>query len=201
MLGIFLDIETNGLNPFKHRAIEIAFQIIDLKNSSIKSCYESIIYQPPYIWEKSDNSSLQINGFTWQKVAMGVSEAIVCREIIHIFNGLNIKRGNSLFVCQNPSFDRGFFSQIVDVDIQEKYQWPYHWLDLASMYWTYNYHDQLKNNNFTLKDGLSKDEIAQSLGLESESKPHKAMNGVKHLLLCYNKILNKSFCLNEPSPL
>lgn len=189
MLGIFLDIETNGLNPFKHRALEIAFQVIDLSSGEKKASYESVVYQPPYIWERSDSSSLQINGFTWQKVAIGVSEATISRDIIQIFNNLNIKRGNSLFICQNPSFDRGFFSQLIDVETQEKYKWPYHWLDLASMYWA-RYSNELSSAiNYTPKDGLSKDEIAQSLGLPQEVKPHRAMNGVDHLLICYKEII------------
>ncbi len=29
MLGIFLDTETNGLNPFVHRVLEIAFKIVE----------------------------------------------------------------------------------------------------------------------------------------------------------------------------
>ena len=189
MLGIFLDIETNGLNPFKHRALEIAFQVIDLGDGEQKANYESIVYQPPYVWERSDSSSLQINGFTWQKVALGTSEATISREIVHIFNNLNIKRGNSVFICQNPSFDRGFFSQLVDVETQEKYKWPYHWLDLASMYWALHIHKLNTPVQYTPKDGLSKDEIASSLGLASEAKPHRAMNGVDHLLLCYKKIV------------
>ena len=32
MLGIFLDTETNGLNPFVHSVLEIAFKIINLSN-------------------------------------------------------------------------------------------------------------------------------------------------------------------------
>jgi oligoribonuclease len=189
MLGIFLDIETNGLNPFKHRALEIAFRIQDLSSGENKASYESIVYQPPYIWERSDSSSLLINGFTWQKVAIGTSEATISRDIIEIFNNLNIKRGNALFICQNPSFDRGFFSQLIDVETQEKYKWPYHWLDLASMYWAQHSIELRSSINYTPKDGLSKDEIAQSLGLPLESKPHKAMNGVNHLLLCYKEII------------
>ena len=35
--------------------------------------------------------------------------------------------------------------------------------------------------------GFSKDKIAKSLNLPEEKKPHKAMRGVDHLLLCYEK--------------
>ena len=46
-----------------------------------------------------------------------------------------IKRGEAVFICQNPYFDRAFFAQLIDPDTQEKNLWPYHWLDLASMFW------------------------------------------------------------------
>lgn len=189
MLGIFLDIETNGLNPFKHRTLEIAFRILDLNSGQEITSYESVIYQPPFVWDRSDSTSLQINGFTWQKVASGASEATVTRDIIQAFNRLNIKRGNALFICQNPSFDRAFFSQIVDVETQEQFQWPYHWLDLASMYWVLHTKELGNQTPYSLKDGLSKDEIAKSCNLPPEERPHRAMNGVNHLVLCYQSIL------------
>ena len=37
--------------------------------------------------------------------------------------------------------------------------------------------------------GFSKDLIAQHHNLPSEEKPHRAMNGVNHLLLCYQAVV------------
>jgi DNA polymerase-3 subunit epsilon/oligoribonuclease len=68
--------------------------------------------------------------------------------------------------------------------------WPYHWLDLASMYWALEI-KKSQNLEYSLPDEilLSKDNIAKSLGLEQEAKPHRAMHGVDHLLLCYTHLV------------
>lgn len=178
MLGIFLDLETNGLNAFKHRILEIAFQVIDLESGEVKASYDTVVSQSPSAWEKSDPKSLQINGFTFDMLQKGKSEAEVTKEIIELLSALNIRRGNAIFICQNPSFDRMFFNQLIDPETQESLNWPYHWLDLASMYWA--------KEKGSL--ALSKNAIATKLGLPEETLPHKAMNGVKHLLLCYEVV-------------
>ena len=36
---------------------------------------------------------------------------------------------------------------------------------------------------------FSKDSIAEYYGIEKEKKPHRAQNGVDHLLLCYETII------------
>lgn len=188
MLGIFLDSETNGLNPQEHKIIEIAFKIIDLLSGELKASYQSIICQPFEEWQKSDPNSLKINCFTWEEVAKGKELERVAEEVIALFIQWKIKRGSSVFICQNPSFDRAFFSQIININIQEQSQWPYHWLDLASMYWV----ESIKKGNQNLypwKTGISKDCIAAAYHLLPEEKPHRAINGVNHLLLCYESVV------------
>jgi len=185
MLGIFLDIETTGLNPQKHRAIEIAIKVIDLFSGVEKKSYESIIYQPKEVWDNCDPNSLVINGFSWGKLLSGQSESTVAEQIIFFLNDLNIQRGMAVFICQNPSFDRAFFTQLIDVDIQEQHKWPYHWLDFASMYWAIYIKETVEEGVFSSDVNLSKDNIAKKYGLPPETSPHRAMNGVDHLILCY----------------
>lgn len=191
MLGIFLDTETNGLNAFKHKAIEIAFKIIDLETALVIDSYESIVFQTYEEWQSSDLESLQINGFNWEDVSYGKSKEIISSEIQDCFSKNNIKRGSAVFICQNPSFDRAFFSQFVDADLQEKKLWPYHWLDLASMYFAASLLEKKKNPSveYPWKTGLSKDLIAKLYNLPPENKPHRAMNGVDHLILCYKTVI------------
>ena len=94
---------------------------------------------------------------------------------------------------QNPSFDRAFFAQIIDPDLQEKLLWPYHWLDLASMYWAKALtKEKTEANKMPWVTGLSKDKIATVYKLPAEGKPHRAMNGVDHLILCYEVIVGFS---------
>ena len=190
MLGIFLDTETNGLNSLKHRILEIAFQIVDVETGVVKEQFQSMIAATPEEWKRSDPESLKVNRFTWEEVASGPSPALIGEKIREIFLRNGIKRGEAVFICQNPSFDRVYFSQLVDPDTQEKLLWPYHWLDLASMYWA----ESMKRGaagtgNFPWETGYSKDKIAVAHSLPREEQPHRAMNGVKHLLLCYEAVV------------
>ena len=190
MLGIFLDTETNGLNAFKHRVLEIAFKIVNLKTGELKEAYQTIIQQPENIWKTSDPASLKVNGFTYDKLLHGKRADIAATEITKILQRNNIRRGEAVFICQNPSFDRIFFSQLIDPEIQESLNWPYYWLDLASMYWAEAIRRGKENpEHFPWATGFSKDRIAAVYHLPAEEQPHQAMNGVDHLLLCYEKVI------------
>lgn len=190
MQAIFLDTETTGLNPFFHRLLEIAFKVVDISTGYEKLTYQAVVRQPFEIWEQRDLSSVEVNGFTWEKVLVGKEEEIVRQEIIQIFSDLKIERGSSVYICQNPAFDRNFFAQLIDVYTQEKKNWPYHWLDFASMYWALQvkaYHE--RGERFPQEMILSKNTIAQNYRLPIETCPHTALNGVDHLLLCYRTVI------------
>ncbi len=190
MIGIFLDTETNGLNSQVHRILEIAFKIVDLTTGEIKEEYQTIVSQPIEAWEKSDQESLRINGFSWEEVSQGKTARQVSQHILDIFSRWGIRRKKAVFICQNPSFDRVFFAQLIDSDTQELLSWPYHWLDLASMFWALSM-DKAKKKMGPLpwETGFSKDLIASHYKLPLEAKPHRAMNGVSHLLLCYQAVV------------
>jgi oligoribonuclease len=194
MRSIFLDSETTGLDPQKHRVIDIAFKIIDVSTGELIASYQSIVKQPYEDWEKHDPISVQINGYTWEKIVTGKTPEVVSQEIIKIFTEAGIQRGKAFFICQNPAFDRGFFTQLIDVYTQEKLNWPYHWLDLASMYWALlvQKHHQ---GNIRLPEtmNLSKNEIAKACNLPPEVEPHLAINGVDHLIQCYSAVLGEHF--------
>ena len=190
VIGVFLDTETNGLNSQIHRIVELAFKIVDLKTEFLKEEYETLIAQPMEIWEKSDSESLQINGFTWEEVSKGKSPRHVSQTIIDLFTKWNVRRKKAVFICQNPSFDRSFFSQLIDPDTQELLSWPYHWLDLASMYWATALEKHMQGlGPLPWEDGVSKDTIARKYNLPGEAKPHRAMNGVTHLIQCYEAVV------------
>ncbi len=188
VLGVFLDTETNGLNFLRHHLVEIAFKIVDLKSGQVLDTYEAVVYQPEDVWKNSDPSSLLFNGFTYDEVQHGKKSGDVALEITNILQKNKIHRDTSVFICQNPSFDRAFFSKLIDSDIQEKLKWPYHWLDLASMYWAESMR-QDDPSKLPWATGFSKDRIASAYHLPSEQTPHRAMNGVNHLLQCYEKVI------------
>lgn len=187
MKGIFLDTETNGLNFKRHRLIEIAYKIIDLSDGSELSQYSALHKVSHEEWKMSDPASLQVNGFKWEDLAEGKSQQVISEEIQKDFIAQGIKRGSAVYICQNPSFDRVFFSSIVDSDLQEQHGWPYHWLDMASMFWALRIK---KGGALPWEIGFTKDKIAKFLGLGSEEHPHRAMNGVNHLLQIYEEVVS-----------
>jgi DNA polymerase-3 subunit epsilon/oligoribonuclease len=193
MDGIFLDIETTGLDSFRHYPIEIAFKVVNLSTGELKASYESIIKQSEEAWAGKDPHSIEINGFTWERVQTGKEPAIVGQEMFALLCGVNIQRGSAVFVCQNPSFDRGFFNQLIPVLTQEQKNWPYHWLDLASMFWAMQIAPLLRTGKTPEKIALSKNSIAENYQLPTEESPHRAMQGVEHLMLCYQAVFGIDF--------
>jgi len=200
MLAVFLDQETTGLDASKHSVIEVAFKIVNLTEDRRLADYQRVIQLPVLEWEKRDLASISVNGFTWDRIREGTSIDQVRKEVIELLNLHQIQRGKAVIICQNPAFDRAFFSQIVDVYTQEKHQWPYHWLDLASMFWTKQMHlFQEKKESIPICMNLSKDEIAKYYHLPSEIRPHRAMNGVEHLMLCYEAVVGKTSTISMES--
>lgn len=193
MLGIFLDIETTGLNSLRHSPVDIALKILDLSTFNPIGSYQSIISISQEAWEKRDPMSVEINGFTWDRTLSGKKPDAVGKEIIGLFTSLEIQRGSAVFICQNPAFDRGFFNQMVDVYVQELLNWPYHWLDLASMFWAMRVASLNKAGEpLPEKITLSKNEIAKAYGIPPEMTPHQAMGGVDHLIECYRAVLGRN---------
>lgn len=191
---IFLDIETTGLDAQIHRPIDIAFKILDANTHEVKASFQSLIKWPEEVWKARDPTSIEINGYTWQEVSSGKEPEEVGRLIKEVFSRVPIVRGQAVFICQNPSFDRVFFNQLIPVYTQEKLNWPYHWLDFASMYWAKLVQQSMdKKQPLPEKMSLSKNSIAQIAGLSCESSPHRAMNGVDHLIQCYFTVLYNLF--------
>lgn len=190
MLGIFLDQETTGLDSSRHRVLEIAFKVVDLTSGEEKASFASVVAQPQEVWEKADPMAIQVNGYTWEEVLKGRSEEVISQEIEALLQKVGITRGKAVFICQNPSFDRAFFSHFINVYRQEKLFWPYHWLDLASMFWALEL-QKCKESKSPIPGELqlSKDSIAKACSLPPENRPHRAMQGVEHLLLCYRAVV------------
>lgn len=191
MKGIFLDLETTGLDSSRHCPVDIAFKVINLTNGYRLGEYQSLIRPTQHDWERHDPHSTEINGYTWEQLALGKEPYVVAQEVIGLLTRLEINRGNSVFICQNPAFDRGFFIQLIPVYTQETLNWPYHWLDLASMFWTVIVNQaQQRGGIFPEQIMLSKNSIAQHYNLLPELPPHHAIGGVNHLIRCYQAVLD-----------
>ena len=194
MLAIFIDIESTGLDPKVHSVIDIALKLVNFTTNSIESSYQSTVDISLSEWEARDPESIKINGYTQQMLSFGKKREKVTCDIIEFFKKNEIVRKKAVFICQNPAFDRIFFAQLVNFHLQEQLFWPYHWLDLASMYWAFSYKKYLDENiTFPETFSVSKNEIAEKYGLPSETQPHRAINGVDHLIKCYEAIFNVEF--------
>lgn len=186
---IFLDIETTGLDPLVHRPIDVAFKILDANSHELKSSFQCFVKWPKEEWDKCDPISMEINGYTWEEINTGLDAEEAGHLIKEEFSRIPIVRGQAVFICQNPSFDRAFFSQLIPVYTQEKLNWPYHWLDFASMYWAKQVQKSIDQKKPLPSLSLSKNTIAQLSGLPIERSPHRAINGVDHLIQCYLTVL------------
>lgn len=192
MKGIFIDIETNGLDSYNNVPLEICVSIYELHNMVCITEYQSMLFCSERTWiMDSDPKALLINGITFEEVKDAKTYNEVCEDLTEIFLSHEIDKTNSVFICQNPSFDRGFFNHIMPVDIQQELELPYHWLDLASMYWarTIDVNKPVNGHNLPGLVRLSKDAIASYLGIPFEIKPHRATNGVHHLIECYQALM------------
>lgn len=190
MIGVFLDIETTGLDSTRHVAIDLAFSMIDLSNGKPLASYQSLIVPSEEVWAKKDPVSMEINGYTWDTVKTGKPKNVVREEVLVLFKEMGIQRGSAVFICQNPAFDRGFFAQIVDVYTQETLNWPYHWLDFASMYWALLCRSVKEGEKrFPQSINLSKNAIGNLFSIPPEEIPHLAKNGVDHLINCYRQVV------------
>ena len=190
MLGIFLDTETNGLDPFKHRVLEIAFKVVDLSTGEELKSFNSLVQINQELWALSDPTSLAVCGITFEETTQGLSLLDLQHQVKNIFSDYNLTRGKSVFICQNPSFDRVFFSQILPINVQEEMKLPYHWLDLASMFWGYCMERaKLAQTPYPWEIGFTKDKIATFFHLGKEAQPHRAIHGVNHLIGCYEALV------------
>jgi oligoribonuclease len=183
--GVFLDTETNGLNWKKHTVLEIALRILDLSSGEELAHYSSFINIGEDAWKKSSIASLKFTGIAWEDIKDAPKIEIVKKDLIKIFKMHKIKRGEAVFICQNPAFDRIFFSHLIETELQERYSLPYNWLDLASMFWA----KQIGLHVSPHLIELSKDKIAKLYNIAPESMPHKALNGVDHLIACYEQVV------------
>ena len=192
MRGVFLDLETNGLDPFQHSVLEIALSIVDMRSLRSFYTYSTFVRtsEKQFILA-SDPQALSVNQILLSDVIEAKEIDDIKDDLVEIFLSYEIEKQNAIFICQNPSFDRMFFDSLFPVELQKDLNLPYHWLDLASMYWMKIAHPRMIEHGKA--SSLSKDNIAIFLGLKPEEKPHRALNGVNHLIECYKKLVEFTY--------
>lgn len=200
MRAIFIDLETTGLDFDKHIVLDVGVVIADLNDMSTTYAYTSCISCDAVDWLMADENILEINGFNkenhWQTAK---KDHEVTKELIKFFKKYDVEKGKDFFICNNSSLDRSFFLQLMSQELMEELNLPYHWLDLASMYWMKYYacFHPIPSPHCIIPElccevSLSKDSIAKHLGIPSENKPQRALQGALHLLKCYMWLTGRS---------
>lgn len=177
---VFVDIETTGLDHRIHTILEIAVIVGDNEFTSCMSCDAND-------WKYADKDALEINGFNPECLWNGKTRYEVKCELEKFLISNKVRNSHAFFMCANPCFDRPFFMDLIDAERMKEMDLPYHWLYLASMFWIkyqgiFHLHSHQENL-------LSKDKIAMFHQLEPEAKPHRALQGAKHLKQCYEALL------------
>ncbi|WP_213357491.1 3'-5' exonuclease [Chlamydiifrater phoenicopteri] len=199
MFLIFLDTETCGLRPEVHRILELAFRIVCSDTYEVVASYSSLVkHEDREVWAQRSEESCRITGLDEAFVNyFGKTEEVVAEEVLAIFSQVGVTKFSAVFVCQNPGMDRSFFSQLISVDRQQQLGLPYHWFDLASMFWALEVMERghVAKNFSGL---LSKNNIATYFGLAEEKMPHRALQGVDHLIECYRMLMENGLRKNLP---
>ena len=197
---VFLDIETNGLDMEMHILVEISLIITD-GNCTQEECEYTSLVKPMAVgkeeFEKaSAPEAMIVNGITYEMLREeGKLPTQIMIEIEDLFVKHRIFHGEAVFICQNPSFDRAFINKIFCQARMKQLKWPYHWLDLASMFFM-KYFGSCHPVPYIVS--LSKDSIAHAMGLPPEEIPHRALNGVRHLMMCYKRMRCMNCFVDQP---
>lgn len=201
MRAVFIDVETTGLDFDRHVPLDVGAVVVDLHNMSCIATYYELIKCYSIQWDHADHQALEVNGFDIDNHFASKESWEVGNELLEFLVHHGILRGQSIFICQNPSFDRIFIHKLISQKKMNDFNLPYHWLDLASMYWIKALDINKPVNGHTLKKhspiSLSKDTIASMLGIPKEAKPHKGLQGAEHLFECYKALVK----LPSPLPL
>lgn len=191
MKAIFLDLETTGLDFKKHTVVDVAVKAVNLHDNTELFTYNSLIKCFECEIKDADKEAMKVNGLTYEKLREGKHLIQVKYELQDLLVEHGLFHEHAVFICQNPSFDRPFFQQIIDQEETKELKLPYHWLDLASMYWIKFYGSCYPT---PIRISLSKDSIAKSFGIPPEEKPHSALRGVEHLIQCYYAVSHNMIC-------
>jgi DNA polymerase III epsilon subunit-like protein len=171
-----IDLETTGLNPYKHEIIEIGaiiFETNDLE-PDLTVLEEINVRVKPEHPELGEAKAYEVNGYNpvdWAD-AQGIED--VLRSLHRKFMG-------SIFMSYNVTFDWSFIAHAYHTLGRED-PFHYHHLDLMTMAWT----AMPQGRSISLKSAC------EYFGIEPEPGVHRALNGAIKGFEVYKKISNKS---------
>ncbi len=177
---LVIDVETTGLDPNKYSLLSIG--AIDFENP------ERQFYGECKMWEGAliSEDSLEINNFTEEDTQDPKKKSL--ESLMHEFKEWIDESDKVTLAGQNPSFDRDFLNNSfwrAGID----FKFAARNVDLHSV----AYYDHIKRGiTIPCKNkhsDLSLDIVAQYTGLDSEPKPHNALNGAKLEAEAFSRIM------------
>lgn len=164
-----IDLETTGLNPYKHEIIEIGARLFDSDNIDV--VIDINIRVKPEHPERGEAKAYEVNGYN----PVDWAEAESIEAVLKRCNGDFFGR---IFMSYNVTFDWGFMAHAYQsLGLRDPFH--YHRLDLMTLAWS-----AMPPGSF-----ISLKSACQHFGIEPEPGVHRALNGAIKGYEVYKKIL------------
>lgn len=176
----FVDLETTGLDPYRHEIIEIGIVLAEQKKDlfgkqSLELISEHEMLLKPAHIETADQKALGVAKYDEHRWAKAVPQKEGLEWAAKLLQG-------TVFVAQNVAFDWSFLRKAGNeygVDFEKAVH--YHKLDLASMVFGKLYHDS-KLSKFSLR------ELTEYFGVKNENA-HTALPDARATFEVCKKLL------------
>lgn len=185
---VVVDVETTGLNPKESSIIEIGaidfFNPKSIFNERCKVRKDSFI----------NSESLEINGYTCEELRD--NNAQTEKELLLNFISWLRNIEKRTLAGQNVNFDLNFLNE---TKLREDIRWDFgrRVVDLHSVTYTHMISRGLKPPMKTGKSDLNGDLIMKYVGIPSEPKPHKGINGAIFETEALYRLLFNKCCFDE----
>ena len=162
----FVDLETTGLDPFKHEIIEIGVVIYDAGTGTLTEFGKKI---RPMNIEAADPKALEINGYSEEEWKKALPLKAVLQELASRCDG-------AYFMAYNATFDWSFL-EVAYEKARMTNPFHYHRLCIMSMAWA-----KIPKSKV---EGYSLKTVCAYLGITPEPKMHRAVNGATKAMEVY----------------
>lgn len=150
-----VDLETTGLNPYKHEIIEIGAVIFNPEN--LNTTIEVNVKVKPE--GTCDPKAALVNGYTDEKW-------IDAKPIKDVLKELAPKWQGAVFMAYNNTFDWSFMQAAYQkIGVHDPFH--YHRLDIMTIAWSH----------LPVGSSLSLKNVCTALGIPPEPAVHRAING------------------------
>ena len=169
---VLVDLETTGLDAELHDVIEIGAVRVNQHTLELQSTFQAKV--KPLFLKRADPVSLNINGYSEEGWRNAVSFTAAWPSFFDFARG-------SVFASYAVQFDWGFMKRVIragwldyskseDMDVRRFGPFDRHLIDIPSIAW----------GVLGPQKSLSKNKIAEALGIAPEPLPHRGLTGALH---------------------